>query len=250
MVPVPPRLPPEVAPMLEPLLPRLKREIEARLAELRPLVAEGERLVAAKQAMLADAAAESSARRHVERVLPSRNGAAHDSTAPPRPRRRPPPGDRTTRARTAARRAARTRPRSSRSSRSGRRVRRRDRRRHEDREADGRDDRLEAQARGPARRRGGRREARLAPAGDACRRRRRRARSATRASATRSGRRRAAATRRPRSGRVHSTPPSARPSATAASPSNRLPARLTTSARSLWCSARRSLSSIQVEKVV
>jgi len=62
--------------MLEPLLPRLKREIEARLAELRPLVAEGERLVAAKEAMLAEAAAESSARRRVERVLPSRNGAA------------------------------------------------------------------------------------------------------------------------------------------------------------------------------
>ena len=62
--------------MLEPLLPRLKREIEARLAELRPLVAEGERLVAAKEAMLADAAAESSARRRAERVLPPLNGAA------------------------------------------------------------------------------------------------------------------------------------------------------------------------------
>jgi hypothetical protein len=62
--------------MLEPLLPRLKREIEARLAELRPLVAEGERLLAAKEAMLAEAAAESSARRRVERVLPSRSGAA------------------------------------------------------------------------------------------------------------------------------------------------------------------------------
>lgn len=62
--------------MLEPLLPRLKREIEVRLTELRPLVAEGERLVAAKEAMLAEAAAERSARRRVERVLPSRNGAA------------------------------------------------------------------------------------------------------------------------------------------------------------------------------
>jgi hypothetical protein len=66
--------------MLEPLLPRLKREIDARLAELRPLVAEGERLMAAKEAMLAEAAAESSARRRVarpvERVLPSLNGAA------------------------------------------------------------------------------------------------------------------------------------------------------------------------------
>lgn len=50
--------------MPELLLPRLKREIEARLAELRPLVAEAERLEAAKEALLAEAAAEgASARR-------------------------------------------------------------------------------------------------------------------------------------------------------------------------------------------
>jgi len=40
------------------LLPRLKREIEARLDELRPFVAEAERLEAAKAALLAEAAAE------------------------------------------------------------------------------------------------------------------------------------------------------------------------------------------------
>jgi hypothetical protein len=45
------------------LLPRLKREIHARLAELRPLVAEAERLEAAKQALLAEAAAERAPRR-------------------------------------------------------------------------------------------------------------------------------------------------------------------------------------------
>ncbi len=43
--------------MPELLLPRLKREIEARLAELRPIVAEAERLEAAKDALLAEAAA-------------------------------------------------------------------------------------------------------------------------------------------------------------------------------------------------
>jgi hypothetical protein len=42
--------------MPELLLPRLKHEIEARLAELRPLVAEAERLEAAKEALLAEAA--------------------------------------------------------------------------------------------------------------------------------------------------------------------------------------------------
>ena len=49
--------------MLELLLPRLKREIEARLAELRPLVAEAEHLEAAKRALLEDLAP--SARRSV-----------------------------------------------------------------------------------------------------------------------------------------------------------------------------------------
>lgn len=42
--------------MLEPLLPRLKREIEARLAELRPVVAEVAHLEAAKRALLEDQA--------------------------------------------------------------------------------------------------------------------------------------------------------------------------------------------------
>ncbi len=42
--------------MLEPLLPRLKREIEARLAELRPAVAEAANLEAAKRALLEDMA--------------------------------------------------------------------------------------------------------------------------------------------------------------------------------------------------
>jgi hypothetical protein len=43
--------------MLEPLLPRLKRDIDARVAELRPLVEEARRLEAAKEALLAEAAA-------------------------------------------------------------------------------------------------------------------------------------------------------------------------------------------------
>jgi hypothetical protein len=43
--------------MLEPLLPRLKRDIDSRIAELLPLVAEAERLEAAKDALLAEAAA-------------------------------------------------------------------------------------------------------------------------------------------------------------------------------------------------
>lgn len=43
--------------MLELLLPRLKRDIDARIAELRPLVEEAERLEAAKHALLAEAAA-------------------------------------------------------------------------------------------------------------------------------------------------------------------------------------------------
>jgi len=43
--------------MLEPLLPRLKRDIDARIHELRPLVDEAERLEAAKVALLAEAAA-------------------------------------------------------------------------------------------------------------------------------------------------------------------------------------------------
>ncbi|HMJ04045.1 MAG TPA: helix-turn-helix domain-containing protein [Conexibacter sp.] len=68
--------------MLELLLPRLKREIEARLDELRPLVAEAERLEAAKAAMLAEAEAASRAARRMPRgtlreldVATQRNGA-------------------------------------------------------------------------------------------------------------------------------------------------------------------------------
>jgi biotin operon repressor len=76
--------------MPELLLPRLKREIEARLAELRPLVAEAERLQAAKQALLAEAAAGQAARpRPPRRATPSRNGVlaelrdgAHSASAP------------------------------------------------------------------------------------------------------------------------------------------------------------------------
>lgn len=59
--------------MPELLLPRLKREIEARLAELRPLVAEAAHLEAAKRALLEDLAP--SARRSVApstRELPRR----------------------------------------------------------------------------------------------------------------------------------------------------------------------------------
>jgi len=49
--------------MLEPLLPRLKREIDSRMAELRPIVAEAQRLEAAKDALLAEAASIGRARR-------------------------------------------------------------------------------------------------------------------------------------------------------------------------------------------
>jgi hypothetical protein len=59
--------------MPELLLPHLKREIEARLAELRPLVAEAERLEAAKDALLAEAAAAS---RAVAAPAARRNGSA------------------------------------------------------------------------------------------------------------------------------------------------------------------------------
>jgi hypothetical protein len=53
--------------MLEPLLPRLKREIDARIAELRPFVAEAEQLEAAKAALLAEAAAAERAARRLPR---------------------------------------------------------------------------------------------------------------------------------------------------------------------------------------
>lgn len=69
--------------MPELLLPRLKREIEARLAELRPLVAEAERLEAAKAALLAEAAAaERAARRAPQATAPAaRNGSANGNGA-------------------------------------------------------------------------------------------------------------------------------------------------------------------------
>jgi Winged helix-turn-helix DNA-binding len=76
--------------MPELLLPRLKHEIEARLDELRPLVAEAERLETAKAALLAEAAAERAARRtprpqvrEADRLLarPHRNGTV--APAPP-----------------------------------------------------------------------------------------------------------------------------------------------------------------------
>jgi MarR family len=73
--------------MLEPLLPRLKREIAARMAELRPLVDEAERLEAAKEALLAEAAAvERATSRRVARgsqprvsAFPELNGATASS---------------------------------------------------------------------------------------------------------------------------------------------------------------------------
>lgn len=85
--------------MLEPLLPRLKREIEGRMAELRPLVEEAERLEAAKEALLAEAAAEGARRRRSTRAVGAiaglraelRSGAsstpvANGVSAPSRPR--------------------------------------------------------------------------------------------------------------------------------------------------------------------
>jgi len=77
--------------MPELLLPRLKHEIEARLAELRPIVAEAERLEAAKDALLAEAAAvQATPPRRPRAALPSngfraelRNGAASTPVARP-----------------------------------------------------------------------------------------------------------------------------------------------------------------------
>lgn len=71
--------------MLDPLLPRLKKEIEARLAELRPLVAEVEQLEAAKMALL-----DGSASAPGPTLAPtSRRRSARDSRSPraaaPRP---------------------------------------------------------------------------------------------------------------------------------------------------------------------
>jgi MarR family len=68
--------------MPELLLPRLKHEIEARLDELRPLVAEAERLEAAKAALLAEAAAERAARRASHGRAPATAGNGNGASAP------------------------------------------------------------------------------------------------------------------------------------------------------------------------
>lgn len=65
--------------MTELLLPRLKQEIEARLAELRPLVEEIEQLEAAKAALLARAELPTAPAR---RRAPARNGVAPAAPAP------------------------------------------------------------------------------------------------------------------------------------------------------------------------
>lgn len=73
--------------MTELLLPRLKQEIEARLAELRPLVAEIEQLEAAKAALLARSelpVPPAAARQAPAQRRPARNGG----TAAPARRRR------------------------------------------------------------------------------------------------------------------------------------------------------------------
>jgi len=70
--------------MLDPLLPRLKKEIEARLAELRPLVAEVEQLEAAKTALLNGGGVGSPAVARVRRVTTVGTAVA---AAPARPRR-------------------------------------------------------------------------------------------------------------------------------------------------------------------
>jgi hypothetical protein len=68
--------------MPELLLPRLKREIEARLAELRPAVAEAQQLEAARDALLAERDARRVPRRHVPTPLPELDAArASASTA-------------------------------------------------------------------------------------------------------------------------------------------------------------------------
>jgi hypothetical protein len=67
--------------MPELLLPRLKREIQARLAELKPLVEEFEHLEAAKRALLEDLP--------VERRAPAAEPKARRSAAPVAPNGRP-----------------------------------------------------------------------------------------------------------------------------------------------------------------
>jgi hypothetical protein len=73
--------------MPELLLPRLKREIQARLAELKPLVEEAEHLEAAKRALLEDAPAQRTPRTPApsrERAVSTPNGR-HPGDEPPAP---------------------------------------------------------------------------------------------------------------------------------------------------------------------
>jgi hypothetical protein len=66
------------------LLPRLKREIEARLAELRPVLEEAEQLEAAREALLAEREALQARRR----LPPHRRPARYDAGEPELPPRR------------------------------------------------------------------------------------------------------------------------------------------------------------------
>jgi hypothetical protein len=59
------------------LLPRLKRDIEARLSELRPAMAEVERLEAARDALLAEAEAERQAAARATARSTTRNGRSN-----------------------------------------------------------------------------------------------------------------------------------------------------------------------------
>ncbi|MCW2952102.1 MAG: hypothetical protein JWQ48_1272 [Conexibacter sp.] len=70
--------------MLDPLLPRLKKEIEARLAELRPLVAEVEQLENAKAALLDGGPAEIASAAATARAARAAAPRAGRSSAPRR----------------------------------------------------------------------------------------------------------------------------------------------------------------------
>jgi hypothetical protein len=73
--------------MPELLLPRLKREIEARLAELRPAMEEAQQLEAAREALLAEREALKARRR----LPPHRRPARYDGDVPEPTARRTPP---------------------------------------------------------------------------------------------------------------------------------------------------------------
>ncbi|MDO8213752.1 winged helix-turn-helix domain-containing protein [Conexibacter sp. CPCC 206217] len=88
--------------MTELLLPRLKQEIEARLAELRPLVEEIEQLEAAKAALLARAELPAAPLR--------RRAAARNGAAPAAPSSSPSPAPAAAAAPARRRRAARAAP--------------------------------------------------------------------------------------------------------------------------------------------